>query len=62
MNCPTCEAPKMGVIESRDSAQVMYRKRECKACGQRVTTVELYSPGNLDAELPRNRKKKEKNT
>lgn len=61
MNCPTCNTPKMIVIASRDTDENMYRHRKCTSCGQRVTTIELYSTTDLDMPLPsEQRKRKEK--
>lgn len=62
MNCPKCDTPKMIVIASRDTPESMYRHRLCEACKQRVTTVELYSPDNLDAALPQVKRNKKENT
>jgi len=60
MNCPICDTPKMEVIASRDTPESMYRHRRCisETCGQRVTTVELYSKDNFDAPLPPQQRRK----
>lgn len=39
MECPECEA-KTVVLESREFAGAVYRRRKCKECGFRFTTEE----------------------
>ena len=52
MNCPECNAPRLIVNATRDTADCTYRRRECKACGFKLTTVEFYSENNLQATIP----------
>lgn len=42
MRCPTCGADS-GVIDSRkiNGNRTERRRRKCKACGQRFTTIEV---------------------
>lgn len=45
MNCPFCGHPETKVIDSRDWAEGIRRRRECLACGRRFTTVERAELG-----------------
>src|SRR3989304_3710232 len=47
MNCPFCGHPETKVVDSRDWAEGIRRRRECLACGQRFTTVERAELGGL---------------
>jgi C4-type Zn-finger protein len=38
--CPRCECRDLRVVKTRRSAGVVVRKRQCRHCGWRVTTVE----------------------
>src|SRR5215212_11844186 len=40
MDCPYCASTQHRVVDSRDSADAIRRRRECEACGQRFTTYE----------------------
>ena len=40
MRCPYCNSARTRVIDTTHSAQGIRRRRECKACGQRFSTVE----------------------
>src|SRR4051794_10337787 len=40
MHCPFCGSTEHRVIDSRDSADAIRRRRGCEACGQRFTTYE----------------------
>ena len=40
MRCPYCEHPDSRVIDSRDAADGIRRRRECSLCGLRFTTLE----------------------
>jgi transcriptional regulator NrdR family protein len=45
MKCPSCDAPKTRVEETRDVGEYVIRVRRCKdkLCGWRVTTEEHYA-------------------
>jgi len=40
MNCPAC-GNSTRIIDSRKAARRVRRRRECKECGQRFTTLEM---------------------
>ncbi|MBN1645705.1 transcriptional repressor NrdR [Candidatus Woesearchaeota archaeon] len=40
MKCPFCNHPETRVLESRDSAEALRRRRECQKCQKRFTTYE----------------------
>jgi transcriptional repressor NrdR len=40
MRCPYCEHPESRVIDSREAAEGIRRRRECLRCGLRFTTQE----------------------
>lgn len=40
MQCPVCDHPESRVVDSRDVAEAIRRRRECEACGHRFTTFE----------------------
>lgn len=41
MNCPKCGERELLVIDKRDTdCESVYRRRKCKLCGHRFTTVE----------------------
>jgi transcriptional repressor NrdR len=44
VRCPTCHAPDTRVIDSRaaDEGSAIRRRRECGACGRRITTFERF--------------------
>ena len=42
MNCPHCGSCRTGVIDSEVKDGRTRRRRECKRCKQRFTTVEIY--------------------
>lgn len=45
MICPSCGG-KFKVIDTRSDQEIVYRRRECKDCGERYTTYE-FRPGQL---------------
>ena len=55
MNCPQCNTPKMIVTVTRDTEDNTYRKRKCTKCFFKITTVEVYSIANADAQMPQHR-------
>lgn len=40
MKCPHCDHPETRVVDTRESADGIRRRRECQSCGQRFTTYE----------------------
>jgi len=40
MQCPFCGSTQHRVVDSRDAADAIRRRRQCEACGQRFTTYE----------------------
>ncbi|WP_440131334.1 NrdR family transcriptional regulator [Acidithiobacillus ferriphilus] len=54
MQCPQCnEIHTLGVIDSRLKKGAIYRRRACRACGFRFSTMEL--PMSLYDDLQRDR-------
>ncbi len=47
MNCPYCQYHDSKVVDSRDVADGIRRRRECLACGSRFTTYERLQPAGL---------------
>ena len=47
MYCPKCNHSDTKVIESRDTGEVIRRRRECLDCGARWTTYERIERPNL---------------
>ena len=47
MHCPYCEHPDVRVVDSRDAAEGIRRRRECHRCGQRFTTMEQVQAAAL---------------
>ena len=47
MRCPYCGHPESRVIDSRDAAEGIRRRRECLLCGLRFTTLELVQTTTL---------------
>lgn len=41
MQCPRCDNPKSGVIETVPVRDRIRRRRRCQACGHRWTTMEM---------------------
>jgi transcriptional regulator NrdR family protein len=41
MLCPKCGALENRVIDSRDKRIFVRRRRECRQCGERFSTVEI---------------------
>lgn len=41
MNCPSCGHKRLMVLETRNVDGVLRRRRQCLACGERVTTIEV---------------------
>lgn len=45
MNCPSCNATLICVLESRHTGKnVISRKRQCKICGYKWPTAEITCP------------------
>ena len=40
MRCPFCTCSETQVLETRDAADALRRRRQCNGCGQRFTTYE----------------------
>lgn len=40
MECPKCKSRRLMVVDSRPFQQQIRRRRECQACGHRLTTYE----------------------
>lgn len=40
MRCPFCTCSETQVLETRDAADALRRRRQCSGCGQRFTTYE----------------------
>jgi hypothetical protein len=57
MNCPKCGSKAL-VIDSRNSNPGKRRRRECKECGWRFSTIETVLPESKQSELGRIRKLK----
>lgn len=60
MYCPKCRTNKSGVLESRyvdRRGEVKKRRRECKHCGERWTTMEMRVFNNPDYKERRRRKR-----
>jgi transcriptional repressor NrdR len=47
MRCPKCGSDDSKVIESRDAADAIRRRRECLKCGSRFSTYERIEKMNL---------------
>ncbi len=47
MQCPHCGASQHRVIDTRDTADAIRRRRQCEACGLRFTTYEHISANLL---------------
>jgi transcriptional repressor NrdR len=49
VRCPSCQALDTRVVDSRgaEDGSVIRRRRECSACGRRVTTFERYEESPL---------------
>ncbi|TMK39814.1 MAG: transcriptional repressor NrdR [Actinobacteria bacterium] len=47
MHCPFCESPDTHVLETREAAVGLRRRRECAGCGRRFTTYERAEPAAL---------------
>lgn len=41
IRCPSCGWPTSSVVSTSDRAQTIRRRRECKRCNERWTTVEV---------------------
>ena len=41
MKCAVCGCEQWKVISKRDSCDIVRRRRECKSCGNRITTYEV---------------------
>ncbi len=51
MKCPKCGEPGSTVVDSRNADAARRRRRECKKCGERFTTTEVYGIQKQD-EMP----------
>ena len=40
LTCPHCRRAASGVVETRSHDNKIYRRRACRACGERFTTLE----------------------
>ncbi len=40
VRCPSCESPSLQVVDSREAADAVRRRRACQDCGHRFTTYE----------------------
>lgn len=40
--CPVCGSTRLRVVDTRDNAHTVRRRRECKACKFRFYTKEVY--------------------
>ena len=47
MRCPYCDHSDVRVVDSRDAAEGIRRRRECHFCGQRFTTLEQVQAAAL---------------
>ena len=47
MNCSECNA-SMSVLRTDDRGSVIFRRRECRECGTRITTKEMPVNCTLD--------------
>lgn len=47
MKCPFCNGNDTRVVDTREVADGIRRRRECQACGQRFTTYERVAALNL---------------
>ena len=47
MNCPFCGHPETKVVDSRDWADGIRRRRQCLACARRFTTIERAELGSV---------------
>ncbi len=45
MRCPACGSDDSQVLDTRDSASGIHRRRRCRACGQRYNTIERVEGG-----------------
>ena len=41
LSCPSCKSSKTFVIDSRQNIDGFRRRRECKKCGIRFSTIEV---------------------
>ena len=46
VECPVCFT-KLGVIDSRPSGGMVFRRRKCPKCGRRYGTAEMILPHNV---------------
>jgi len=44
MRCPYCGASDSRVLDTRDTAESIRRRRQCTVCGRRFTTYERVAP------------------
>lgn len=49
--CPKCSSIRHHVIDSRPSGDALRRRRECKRCGERFTTLEKGAAGGVGKDL-----------
>lgn len=41
IQCPKCQSARMDVIDTRPGDECTVRRRKCRGCGHRFTTVEI---------------------
>lgn len=46
MNCTKCGGGKNDVVDTRPSAAGVWRRRQCRTCGDTWTTVEIANPSD----------------
>src|SRR3954452_24334876 len=47
MQCPFCGSSRHRVVDSREAADAIRRRRQCEACGQRFTSYERAEAGRM---------------
>lgn len=47
MMCPNCKHPRTKVVDSRQTAYLNSRRRECCKCGARFSTKEILVSGTV---------------
>ena len=55
MRCPNCEGP-LAVLNSRYRGGLVWRRRQCRRCRQRFTTLERVHPRTGQQKPPAARK------
>jgi len=49
--CPFCNSVRLRTIDTRSKAGTQRRRRECKGCGERFSTIEVVVPDKEDWRL-----------